>query len=302
MPSPTRGVSAIALQLGREVLLFDCGEGTQRQFMLSTVSFMKVTAIFISHFHGDHFLGLPGLIQSMSFSGRREPLAIYGPPGMVELTRQLVSLGYFQLGFEVVAGELVSGDAIDLGALTVTALAGDHTVPSLSFIVQEKDRPGRFQPDKAMELGVVPGPQFSLLQSGREVVVGDRVVRPGEVMGPPRRGRKVVISGDTRPTARLAEAAKEADVLIHEATMDSSLQEGASIHGHSTAREAGEVAREANVRLLVLTHISSRYEDPSGLEAEAREVFPSTIAAHDLMTLTVSHFKGGDDDRNGARP
>lgn len=287
MPSPTRGVSAIALQVGREVLLFDCGEGTQRQFMQSSVSFMKVTNVFISHFHGDHFLGLPGLIQSMSFSGRKEPLALHGPPGMIETAEQLLSLGYFQLGFQVTAVEMEDGDSVDLGPLTVTAVAGEHTVPALSFVVEEKQRRGRFFTERAEALGVTPGPQFSILQSGGEITVGDRLVRSEDVLGPPRKGRKVVISGDTRPTSRLTEAARGADVLIHEATLDSSMQEGAKSYGHSTAREAGVVAREANVDMLVLTHISNRYDDLSVLEAEAREVFPRTIIAQDLMTLKV---------------
>ncbi len=287
MPSPSRGVSAIALQVGREVLLFDCGEGTQRQFMQSSVSFMKVTNIFITHFHGDHFLGLPGLIQSMSFSGRKEPLALHGPPGMIETAEQLLSLGYFQLGFQVTAAEMKDGDSLDLGPLTVTALAGEHTVPALSFVVEEKERRGRFLTERAKELGVTPGPQFSILQSGGEIMVGNRRVRSEDVLGPSRKGRKVVISGDTRPTSRLTEAARGADVLIHEATLDSSMQEGAKSYGHSTAREAGEVAREAEVDLLVLTHISSRYDDPSVLEAEAREVFPRTVIAADFMTLEV---------------
>ncbi len=287
MPSPDRGVSAIALQIGKEVLLFDCGEGTQRQFMLSPVSFMKVAHIFISHFHGDHFLGLPGLIQSMNFSGREADLHVYGPEGMVDLTRTVLSLGYFQPSFKIYAGELKDGDQLDLGGYIVTALAGDHSVPALSFVVEEKPRQGRFLVDRARELGVPPGPLFSQLQSGRAVTVGEMFIEPAMVLGPPRPGRKVVISGDTRPTARLTGAAKGADVLVHEATMDSSLQEGARDYGHSTAKEAAEVAREADVDLLVLTHISNRYEDTSVLENEAKAIFPNTVAAVDLMVVPV---------------
>lgn len=287
MPSPSRGVSAIALQVGGDVLLFDCGEGTQRQFMLSSVSFMKVTAIFISHFHGDHFLGLPGLIQSMNFSGRRAPLAIFGPPGMIELARTLISLGHFSLAFPISAGEMNDGDAVDLGAVTVTAVEGEHSVPSLSFVIEEKERRGRFLPERARALGVPPGPMFGELQSGKEVEVGDRTITPSMVLGPPRKGIKVVISGDTRPTERLARASRHAALLVHEATLDSSLIEGAKSYGHSTAREAGEVARDAEVDLLALTHISNRYEDVSVLEAEARETFPNVIAAVDLMTFQV---------------
>jgi ribonuclease Z len=291
MPSPSRGVSATALQVGGDVLLFDCGEGTQRQFMQSSVSFMKVSTIFITHFHGDHFLGLPGLIQSMNFSGRKAPLAIYGPPGMIELARTLVSLGHFNLAFPVSAGEMSDGAAVDLGAVTVTAIAGEHSVPALSYVIEQKQRRGRFRPERAMELGVPPGKMFGDLQSGREVKLGDRTITPSMVMGPPRKGLKIVISGDTRPTERLAKAASTAAVLVHEATLDSSLLEGAKSYGHSTAREAGEVAREADVDLLVLTHISNRYEDVSALEEEARAAFPNVIAALDLMTFQVKARK-----------
>jgi ribonuclease Z len=291
MPSPSRGVSAIALQIGGDVLLFDCGEGTQRQFMQSSVSFMKVTAIFITHFHGDHFLGLPGLIQSMNFSGRKASLEIYGPQGMIELARTMISLGHFTLGFPVSAGEMNDGDSVDLGPVTVTAVEGEHSVPALSFVVEEKQRKGRFRPDRARELGVPPGPMFGELQSGREVMVGELTITPSMVMGPPRKGIKVVISGDTRPTEKLARAASHATVLVHEATLDSTLLEGAKSFGHSTAREAGEVAREADADLLVLTHISNRYDDVTVLEAEAMEVFPRVLAAADLMTLQVRSRK-----------
>ncbi|MBI0584124.1 MAG: ribonuclease Z [Methanomassiliicoccus sp.] len=287
MPSPSRGVSAIALQFGGEVLLFDCGEGTQRQFMLSTVSFMKVAAIFITHFHGDHFLGLPGLIQSMNFSGRKAPLAIFGPPGMIDLAKDLISLGHFTLGFDITAGEMTDGDGADVGALRVTALEVEHTVPALSFVIEERERRGRFKADRAKELGVPPGPLFGELQAGREVRIGELIIEPTMVMGSPRKGRKVVISGDTRPNARLTEAAAGASVLVHEATLDASLIEGARSYGHSTALEAGQVARAAKVGLLVLTHISSRYENASVLETEAREVFPRVVAAYDLMTIPV---------------
>ena len=287
MPSPARGVSAIALQANGDVLLFDCGEGTQRQFMLSAVSFMRVSTIFISHFHGDHFLGLPGLVQSMNFSGREAPLFLYGPAGMIDLAKTLVSLGHFGLAFPISVGEMKDGDVLEQGGLTITAVEGDHTVPELAYVIEEKARRGKFLPERAKELGVPPGPLFGKLQSGQDVRLDDRVVEPSMVMGPPRKGRKVVISGDTRPVDRLIAAARGASVLVHEATLDSTLGEGARAYGHSTARQAGEVAREADAGLLVLTHFSNRYEDTSSLEAEARSVFPNVVAATDLMTIEV---------------
>jgi len=287
LPSPTRGVSALAVQIGRDVLLFDCGEGTQRQFMLSSLSFMKVTSVFITHFHGDHFLGLPGLVQSMNFSGREDDLWLYGPEGMDRIASTVISLGEFRPLFTVHASELKGGDRVDLGPYSVTAVTSDHTVPALSYVVQEADRRGRFLADRARELGVPEGPLFSRLQHGHSVTVNGRTVTPEEVMGPPRPGRKVVYSGDTRPTQALLEAARGAEVLVHEATLDSSLEEGAREYGHSTARGAAELARAAGVGTLILTHISNRYDDPSVLEAEAKAVFPNTLVAHDLMTFPV---------------
>jgi ribonuclease Z len=287
MPSPARGVSAAAIQIGREIVLFDCGEGTQRQFMLSQVSFMKVNKIFISHFHGDHFLGLPGLIQSMNFSGRKTPLQIYGPEGAVEVTRSCLNLGYFSPQFEIYAGDLEAGDMIDYGNYRIKAVGAEHTVPALAYVLEESPRRGRFLVDKARELGVREGPMFARLQSGETVEVSGRTITPDMVMGPSRRGRKIVYSGDTRPNSEVIDAARGADVLIHEATLDQGLEEGAKEYGHSTAKEAAQVAVEAGVDSLYLTHISNRYEDPSILEAEAKAIFPRTKLAEDFMTFTV---------------
>ncbi len=288
LPSPRRGVSAAAVQIGRDVVLFDCGEGTQRQFMLSSVSFMKISHVFITHFHGDHFLGLPGLLQSMSFSRREEPIWICGPEGMVELTRTVLELGYFDPGYEIIAQAMRDGDMIDIGDHTVLAVKADHTVPALSYVLQEKPLRGKFLAENARALGVPEGPMFGQLQSGRSVKLGERTISPDMVMGPPRPGRKIVISGDTRPTKALITAAKDADVLVHEATLDSTLEEGAIEYGHSTARDAGIVAFEANVGTLFLTHISNRYEDPTVLVEEAKEAFKNTILAEDLMTFQIT--------------
>ncbi len=289
LPSPSRGVSALAVQIGREVLLFDCGEGTQRQFMLSSLSFMKVSNIFITHFHGDHFLGLPGLMQSMNFSGREDDLHVYGPEGTIEAVSTMATLGAFRPLYDIHANEMSEGDIVDLGFCTVRAIAADHTVPALSFIVQEPERRGRFNAQRARQLGVPEGPLFARLQAGEPVVVDGVTIDPSEVLGPPRPGRKVVYSGDTRPNEALLEAARGAEVLVHEATLDSSLEEGAMEYGHSTARAAAEMAKAARVGQLILTHISTRYDTVETLEAEAREVFPNTVVAHDLMTFPVTH-------------
>ncbi len=288
LPTTKRNVSAIAVQIGPNVVLFDCGEGTQRQFMLSTASYMKVRSIFISHLHGDHFLGLPGLIQSMNFSGREKDLSVYGPRGTVETVDSLLHLGYFEPKFVIAAEDLADGDKVRLGNAVVKAVATEHTVPSLGYVLEEDPRPGKFDPAKAKEFGVRPGPSFGRLQQGNAIVVAGRTVTPEMVMGPRRRGRKIAISGDTRPSSNFAYAAEGADVMVHEATVASGLISDAREYGHATAAEAARLALEAHAKTLYLYHISSRYENPDELLNEARPIFPETYVAEDLMEVQVT--------------
>ena len=256
--------------------------------MFSSASFMKVTSVYISHLHGDHFLGLPALIQSMSFNGREKQLRVFGPPGITETMRAMLNLGYFVPGFEIISGELEDGDAVMEGDFTVKCVAVEHTVPSLGYVLEGSPRPGRFNLEKAKELGIPPGPLFGALQEGRTVEVKGRTISPSMVLGPPRRGLKFAISGDTRPSPRFEEAAHCSDVLVHESTVTSDLMVDAKEYGHTTARQAAELAKRANARSLYLYHISSRYDDPQPLLDEARAVFPDTYVAEDLMTVDVS--------------
>ena len=288
-PTPKRNVSAIAVKRGPEVLLFDCGEGTQRQFMLSTLSFMQVTRIFLTHFHGDHFVGLPGLVQSMSMNGRDAPLDVYGPRGVEQLVTELLSLGYFTPGFQVRAKELAAGASLDCGDYAVTGFEAVHTVPGLSYMLEEKARPGRFSLERAKELGIPEGPLYSRLQAGEAVKAHGREFRPEDVMGPPRRGRKIVYTGDSMPNDALIERARGADVLIHDATSDAALEEKANRYGHSSSRQAAEVASKAGVGLLVLTHLSPRYEDPSTILADAKAVFENVRIAEDFTEIEVPY-------------
>ncbi len=286
-PTPKRNVSAIAVKRGPEVLLFDCGEGTQRQFMLSKLSFMQVSRIFLTHFHGDHFLGVPGLVQSMSMNGRERELLVYGPRGTENLVENLVTLGHFGSAFPVRAATLRDGEDVDCGEYAVRAVESSHTVPTNAYVLEEATRPGRFSLEKAEALGVPAGPLYSRLQEGRTITVKGRAVAPEEVLGPPRRGRKIVYTGDTLPSRRIAEVAKDADVLIHDATSDAALEEKANRYGHSSSRQAAEIAREANVRALILTHVSPRYEDTSTILADATAVFPNTHMAEDFFEFEV---------------
>ncbi|HEV8594706.1 MAG TPA: ribonuclease Z [Thermoplasmata archaeon] len=288
-PTPKRNVSAVAVKRGPEVLLFDCGEGTQRQFMLSPMSFMQVSRIFVTHFHGDHFLGIPGLVQSMTMGDRHAPLEMYGPRGMKELAHRMLTLGHFKAGFEVPVRELSGGESVDFGEYVVRALDAQHTVPALSYALEEKERPGRFDLEKARALGIPEGPLYRRLQEGQPIAVDGRTFTPDLVLGPPRRGRKIVYTGDTMTSEALVAFSREADVLIHDATAESSLEEKANRYGHSTARQAALVAKDAGVRRLVLTHVSPRYEDGAPILADAAPVFPNTVLAEDFLMLDVPY-------------
>jgi ribonuclease Z len=287
VPTTKRNTVCIALRLGPEVLMFDCGEGTQRQLMASSLSFMKITRVFITHHHGDHFLGLPGLIQSMNFYGRTEPLEIYGPMDTLGLVESICSLGLFKLNFDVRGHNLMPGDVIKGDGYAVECFQVDHTVPSLGYAFQEDQRPGRFDPEKAKALGVEEGPGFSQLVKGKAVKVGSSTVTPDQVMGPPRKGIRLVYSGDTAPCPELRAACEGADVLIHEATVTSDLEAKAREFGHSTARDAARLAKDSQVSALYLVHISGRYEEAEPLLQEARGIFGNTTVPDDLDSFIL---------------
>ncbi|MGQ9582772.1 MAG: ribonuclease Z [Thermoplasmatota archaeon] len=288
-PSRQRNAVAIALKMNGEILLFDCAEGTQRQFMSSSLSFMQVGRVLLSHLHGDHFLGLPGMVETMALNDRRDELHVYGPRGTSRRLRSLFRSGYFTASFPLVMHDLEGGEEVDCGAYRVVAAEASHTVPSLAYAVEERTRPGRFDLERARLLGIPEGRLYSRLQSGESVVWRGRKLTPDMVLGPPRRGRRVVYTGDTAPCRPVEELARGADVLIHDATSDESLTEKANRYGHSSNVQAAEVARRAGVGTLVLVHISPRYseEDWPRLLEEARRVFPGAILASDFMELDI---------------
>ena len=288
-PSKTRNVTSIAIQLPGEVVMFDCGEGTQRQLMRSSVSFMKIKKIFISHLHADHFLGLPGLVQSMSLNGREDELLIYGPKGMAKNMNAMLNLGFFKCAFRVVVSDLKPPCELDFGGYRIRCVEAEHSIPSLAFSLEEKERPGKFDLKKAKRFGIPEGPLFRRLQEGHPVTVGGRRIQPEEILGPRRKGRKVVYSGDTKPSKGVAALATDADVLIHDCTLDSSHGKLAAEFGHSTAAEAAAVASEAHVRQLFLVHLSPRYEDHTVIEREARKVFKDSQVAQDLLEYAVKY-------------
>ncbi len=286
VPSIERNPSSILIQREGVRILLDCGEGTQRQMMKAKTGF-KISSIFITHLHTDHFIGSFGLLETMSLNGREEPITFYTPDA--DFLRNLFTMfGYEHLGFPVRVVELRDGDVVDFGEFRVVAFETDHIVSSLGYAIIEKDRRGKFDRKKAEELGIPPGPLYAKLASGESIVWKGRLITPDMVLGAPRRGRKIVYTGDTRPSERTVEIARNADVLIHDASFTSDLQEWAEETKHSTAREAAEIARQAGAKQLVLTHISARYsKDSRPLLDDAKAVFGNVVVAEDLMTLEV---------------
>jgi len=286
VPTAARAPSALLVRRGGERLLFDCGEGTQRQMLRSSVGLVELREVFVSHFHADHYLGLPGMLKTFALRGRELPLTVYGPPGLRDLFTALRRIfGKLTYGLELV--ELAPGERLQRGDYDLVTFPVAHRVQSLGFALVERERPGRFDVDAANALGVPSGPERGLLQAGEPVTLPDgRTVTPDEVLGPPRSGRKIVLSGDTAPSPTVLEAARGAEVLVHEATFLEEERDRARETAHATALEAAELAREAEVGLLALTHLSNRYFGPDAAR-EARTIFPDTVVPKDFDVIDV---------------
>jgi ribonuclease Z len=288
IPTARRGLPAVLVRRGGDRILFDCGEGTQRQ-LVQSVGLAELTEIFLTHFHADHWLGLPGLLKTFDLRSRERPLAIHGPPGL----RELVTLAMRVAGrvrFDLELIELVPGDVLERDGYSIAPVAVAHRVSNaLGYVLYEEARPGEFDPDAATALGLVPGPEFGQLQRGETV----RGVDPDQVLGPPRPGRKIVLSGDTSPCEALAIASHAADLLLHEATFAEEERDRAAETGHSTAAQAAALARDAGVTALALVHFSTRY--PVGvLRDEARAIFPNTVLPRDFDTIEVPFPERGE--------
>ena len=304
MPTAQRAPAALLLRRGGERLLFDCAEGTQRQFQRSTVGLPDLEEIFLTHHHADHTLGLPGLLKTFALRGREETgLTVYGPVGTKELFARLKPfLG--RLPYPLALVELEPGEALERGEYRIEAFAVDHGVSALGYALVEDARPGRFDVEAADALGVPPGRERGVLQGGEPVTRADgRTITPDAVLGPGRPGRKVAVTGDTAPWPGVVQAAHRADVLVHEATFSNEEKERARETQHATAAGAAEVARLADVRMLALTHVSTRYFGPE-LAREAREVFPETVVPRDFDVIEVPYPERGAPllVRRGARP
>jgi ribonuclease Z len=287
IPTARRGLPALLVRRGGDRVLFDCGEGTQRQ-LVSSVGLAELDAVFLTHYHADHWLGLPGLLKTFDLRGRERPLAVHGPPGLNQLlVASLRTAG--RVRFELALIELDPGAVLDRDGYKVAAVPVAHRSPALGYVFYEEPRPGHFDEQAATRLGLEPGPEFGRLQRGETV----RGVTPEQVLGPPRPGRKLVISGDTTPCETLQLAAHRADLLIHEATFAEEERDRAAETGHSTAGQAASIAKEAEVTMLALTHFSTRY--PVGLlRDEARGVFPNTVLPRDFDTIEIPFAERGD--------
>ena len=287
VPTARRGLPALLVRRGGDRILFDCGEGTQRQ-LVSSVGLAELTEIFVTHFHADHWLGLPGLLKTFDLRGRERPLRISGPRGLRELVVGVLRAAG-RVRFELELNELEHGAVLGRDGYRIAPVPVAHRGQAFGYVLFEDERPGEFDPDKAVSLGLTPGPDFGRVQRG-ETVDG---VTPEQVLGPSRPGRKLVISGDTMPCESLKIAAHAADLLIHEATFAQEERERAAETGHSTASEAATIARDAEVRMLALTHFSTRYS-VGLLRDEARAVFPQTIVPRDFDTVEIPFPERGE--------
>jgi ribonuclease Z len=290
VPTVERNVAALMLQREGESLLFDCGEGTQRQLMRYGAGF-TINDVFFTHFHADHILGLSGLLRTMGLQGRTAPLHLYGPRGAARQLSPLILLGMERPRFPVEIHDLSPDQVCARGDYAIVTAPAAHRGECLAYALVEEERLGRFDPDHARELGIPEGPLWGRLHRGETVTLADgRTIAPTELVGAPRSGRRVVVSGDTAPSPAIVALAQGADLLIHEATFAEDERERARETRHSTAREAAEVAARAGVRRLALTHVSARYsQNSSGLLEEARAVFDETVVARDGMVIEVPY-------------
>lgn len=268
VPSRDRALPCVAARRGPDIFLFDCGEGSQRQLMVSPFSFMKVRAVFVTHLHGDHFYGLPGLLQTMGLMGRKDPLLVCGPEGFSDALQKVIDVCEGTLEYELDSRDLEPGDELEVEGIKVTAFATDHGITSLGYRLTEPPSRGSIIPEKAKALGIT-GTEFSELEDGGTV----RGATIADITGPERPGVSIVYTGDTRPCESIVEAAQGADAIIHEATYSSEDSRLAVDHMHSTAGEAAEDAKKAGCKNLFLVHVSNRYRDKTVVREDAAEVF-----------------------------
>jgi len=286
-PTVERGMTCICLVLDKEILMFDAGEGAQIAFQKSKLGWNKPMRIFVTHLHGDHCVGILGLLQTMSLQNRTESVDIFGPPGIDEFLAANLKILNFGLTFPVRITRIKEGPVFDDPAYTIHVCEAEHSIPAYSYLFAEKERPGKFYPEKAKQLGIPEGKLWHELQSGKEIKVGEKTVKPSDVMSEKRKGRRIGISGDTRPTKKLEEFFQGCDYITFDSTYSDDLRDKAKENYHSTSVEAAELAKKAGVSNLILTHFSARYEDTEEMLKEAKKVHDNVIAAKDLMEIEI---------------
>ena len=286
-PTAERGMTCICLVLDKEILMFDAGEGAQIAFQKSKLGWNKKLKIFVTHLHGDHCVGILGLLQTMSLQNRTESVDIYGPVGIEEFIAANLKILNFGLTFPVRIIRIKEGPVFEDSTYSIHVCEAEHSIPAYSYLFIEKDRPGKFYPEKAKELGIPEGKLWHELQNHKEVKVGEKTIKPSDVMGEKRKGRKIGISGDTRPTQKLEEFFRDCDYMTFDSTYSDTLRDKAKENYHSTAKEAAELAIRARVSNLILTHFSARYEDVEELAKEASTIHSSVIAAKDLLEINI---------------
>jgi ribonuclease Z len=289
VPTIDRGLSSIAIVRDGEILLFDAGEGVQRSFSMAKLGLNRKMKIFITHLHGDHCVGLLGIIQTMSKVDRDKPLIIYGPKGIKGFIKGNIRSLKFSVTFPIYFEVVKDGSIIDEKDYFVKVCRGKHHITNLAYVLEEKDRPGLFHPEAARKLNIKEGKLWSNLQKGESVRVNDVLIHPNQVLGPRRAGRKIAISGDTRPTLRIQRFIQDSDVAILDSTYFDDHLDKAKANLHMTAKEAALLAKKARVKQLVLTHFSSRYKDISPYLPKIRKIHPNVLPATDFMVLEVSY-------------
>ena len=286
-PTENRGLSCICLEKDGEILMFDAGEGAQFSYLKSGLGWNKKMKIFVTHLHGDHCVGILGLLQTMTLQRRTEPIEIYGPDGIEEFIAANTKILKFGLSFPVMITSVTEEKIVDEKSYSVFSCRAEHSVLAFSYLFQEKDKAGRFNLEKVKQLGIPEGKLWSQLQNGQDVKVGDKIIKSSEILGEKRSGKKIGISGDTRPTKQLEKFFQNCDYLSFDSTFLDELKDKAVDTYHSTAKEAAIFAKNANVKNLILTHFSARYKDESVLVKEAKTIHNSVIGAKDLLEIEI---------------
>ena len=287
-PTEKRGLSCICLEKEGEILMFDAGESAQISYMKSGLGWNKKMKLFVTHLHGDHCVGILGLLQTMSMQNRTEPLEIFGPKGIDEFLAANIKILNFGLPFSILITIVNEGTIYENNKFLIHAAKANHSITAFSYLFEEKDKPGRFNVQKANELGIPEGELWNKLQNGIDVINNEKIIKPEQVLGKKRPGKKIGISGDTMPTKELEEFFNECDYLVFDSTFLDEEKQKAQDTCHSTAKQAAELAKKANVKNLILTHFSARYKDEIGHKTEAEQIHNSVITAKDLLEVEIN--------------